>query len=581
MTLENYWSILLKRWHILVICVVVVGLGAYIGSRLMTPVYQSNVLVQVTIHTTSNSTDYNNLLASNQLVQTEAQLATSSPVMRDVISRFPGMTVDQLTSATTTSPKLNTQLFEIAVADVNPRKAAALANDIANTLIKQQIEETQLDNNRSQQQLQHEVDAARQSVDAGQRSLNDIQLRIAVLVGEKGAADQIAALQAQMSSLQSQLSRQQEYYNQWQTMLTQLRLTEAQNSSFLRIAQPAQPATSPVRPQILLNTVSGIVAGLFLGFVLIVLFEQLDTRVRTPEELSLLLSWPILSTIWNINSAKSDEATIISPGRRNVNAESYRILRTNIGFAAVDKPIRSLVVTSAMPYDGKSTIAANLAIFMARAGKNTLLVDADLHRPTIHTKFLIHEDMKGLSDAIVACSQDQSFVSSSSATPETVRDFLAPFLHSVDIDHLCVMPAGSLPPNPSELLDSIAMSNLLSIIMSSKMDVVIFDTPPLLGLADTRSLTPKVDGTVIVADITRVTRNNLQQVKTLLKQSGTRVLGCVVNKQSRVRGEVPYYYYDRGAEKEQEKKSSLDEHDSASSHAQLLPVGSEARKKSR
>lgn len=581
MILEHYWSMLLKQWKILVICVVVIGLGAYAGSRLMTPVYQSNVLVQVDIHTTSNSTDYNNLLASNQLVQTETQLATSSPVMRDVVSRFPGMTVDQLISVTTTSPKLNTQLFEIDVVDVNPRKAAALANDIANTLIKQQIEETQLDNNRSQQQLQHEVEAARQSVDASQRSMDDLQLRIATLVGEKGSADQISALQAQMSSLQSQLSRQQEYYNQWQTMLTQLRLTEAQSSSFLRIAQPAQPATSPVRPQILLNTVLGIVAGLFLGFVLVVLFEQLDTRVRTPEELSLLLNWPILGTIWNVNSAKSDEGIIISPGRKNVNADAYRILRTNIGFAAVDKPIRSLVVTSAMPYDGKSTIAANLAIFMARAGKNTLLVDADLHRPTIHTKLLIHEDMKGLSDAIVACSQGQSLVSSSSATPEAIHDFLAPFMHSVDIDHLSVMPAGLLPPNPSELLDSIAMSNLLSIIMSSKMDVVIFDTPPLLGLADTRSLTPKVDGTVIVADITSATRKNLQQVKTLLQQSGTLVLGCVVNKQSRMRGEVPYYYYDRGTEKEQEKESSLGEYNSASSREQLLPVGSEVRKKSR
>ncbi len=582
MTLENYWSLLLKQWKMLVGCVVIVGLGAYVGSRCMTPVYQSSVLMRITIAATSNSTDINNLLASDQLVQTESQLAMSSPVISDVVSRFPGMTVDQLTKATTSSYKLNTQLFEIDVVNVSPKRAAALANDIANTLIKQQSKENQLDNNRSQQQLQQAVDAARRNVDATQKSMNDIQLRIATLVVSQGSVGQIDALEAQMSSLGSQLNSQQEYYNQWQTSLTQLKLTEAQNSSFLRIAQPAQPAINPVRPQILLNTGLGSIAGLFLGFVVAVLLEQLDTRIRTAEDINQLLNYPTLSTIWYANGSKNDEGTIINFGRKNINSESYRILRTNIGFAAVDKPIRSLVVTSAMPNDGKSTIATNLAIFMAGAGKNTLLIDADLHRPAIHTKLLIHEDTKGLSDAIVACSQDQS-LASLPATSEMMDRFLESFIHSVDSANLHVMPAGSLPPNPAELLDSIAMSNLLTIIMKSKFDIIIFDTPPLLGLADTRSLTSKVDGTVVVADVTRATRKNMQQVKSLLTQSGTRILGFVVNKQHRVHREVPYYYYDQ----EQEQKSSTDTlqplpHKSVSSlvsaHASRLPVRTEGTK---
>jgi capsular exopolysaccharide synthesis family protein len=578
MTLENYKTIFLKRWQILVMCVVVMGLGAYIGGRLMTPAYQSSVLMRVTVR--GDSTDINNLQASNQLGQTVSLLVTSSPILSDVASRFPGLTVDQLKGVTTTSYKANTQLFEINVTNANPKIAAALANDIANTLIKQQTEEILLDNNRSQQHLQHEVDSARQSMDAIQKKINDIQLRIADMVAVRGPAGQIAALQAQMSALESQFNNQQQYYNQWQTLLTQLRLTEAQNSSFLHIAQPAEPATSPVRPQIPLNTGLGIVAGLFLGLVMMLLFEQLDTRTRTADDLGQILHCPLLCTILNANSAKEDERIIINPEQKNINYEQYRILRTNIGFAAVEKPIRSLVVTSAMPNDGKSTVAANLAIFMARAGKRTLLIDANLRRSSLHKNFLLQEKMKGFSDAIMACSQDQSSVSDLAATPETVHHFLEPFMHSVEIDNLSVMPAGSLPPNPSELLDSTALSNLLSIIASSDIDMIIFDTLPLLGLADTRTLVSKVDGTVLVVDITCTTRKKLLQVKTLLQQSGARIIGCVVNKQGRVRGEVPYYYYyDRDTKEEQ--KAIVGEHMPASSHSSLIPVGSKVRKKSK
>src|ERR1700738_4550655 len=113
MTLEHCWSLLIKRWKLIVACIVIVGGGAYLGSRLITPIYQSTVLVRVAIHTVSNTADYNGLLASDQLVQTEALLATSDPILRDVVTRHPDLTVDQLAKMTTTAPRLNTQIFEI------------------------------------------------------------------------------------------------------------------------------------------------------------------------------------------------------------------------------------------------------------------------------------------------------------------------------------------------------------------------------------------------------------------------------------------------------------------------------------
>ena len=555
MTLEHYWTILVKQWKVIVLCFVFFGVGAYIGSRLLTPLYQSTVLVQVAIRSANNQADYNNLLASDQLVQTETQLAVSDPVLREVASHEPGMTVDQLAREVTSTPKLNTQLFEITVLDASPTRAAALANDIAATLIKQQLQVAQQDNSRSQQQIQQDLDATRQQIDATTR-------KIAALQAQKGSQ------QAQLLLLQAQLSGLQQHYSQWQTALAQLELTQAENGNFLRIAQAAQPSLRPVQPNVLLNTTVGLLAGLFLGMLLALLLERLDTQVRTPEALTQLLDWPVLGTIWRVHSSAREE--MINPQGRDANVESYRILRTNIGFSGIDKPLRSLVVTSAMPGDGKSTIAANLAIFMAKTGKNTLLIDADLRRPVQHQLFGLPADKKGLSNAVLAMSMPSAaptspqFVAPTSpllpaGVLNTFSFSLEPFVHTVGIPNLRVIPSGPLPPNPSELLDSKAMQRLLMTIASCGAEVVIFDTPPMRGLSDASIVASKVDATLIVVDVTRAHKGHLKQMKTLLTQAGVNVLGCVVNKQRRSRHDTSYsyYYYYRHAGQNGEGKDSV------------------------
>lgn len=491
MTLVQYWSIVGKHWKLIIICFLAVGVGALIGSTLMTPIYQSTAVIQVDVHSGSTSSDYNSLLASDQLVQTEAQLATSDPVLREVASHYSGLTTEQLAKETTATARLNTQLFEIDVQDPSPAQAAALANDIAATLIKQQ---------------------------------------------------------------------------------TQLRQQEGtQSTNFLLIAQPAQPTFSPVRPNVLLNTAAGLAAGLFLGLLLAVLVEQLDTRIRASDGLTQLLDWPVLATIWKLDASKNEE--LMNPTGSNANVEAYRILRTNIGFSAVDKPLHSILVTSALPKDGKSTTAANLAIFMAKAGKKTLLIDADLRRPVQHQAFGLPADRMGLSNAILACSMPTTTYTATdykslipsrpTLTPRKTmllgngnqpsemfafKTSLDPFIHAVDAPNLWVMPSGPLPPNPPELLDSEAMGQFFTALESCGAEVVIFDTPPLLGLSDTRMLASKVDGVIVVADISRVSKGQLKQVKAILTQTGIHVLGWVLNKQRPSRNETVYSYYYNGTE---------------------------------
>jgi non-specific protein-tyrosine kinase len=323
----------------------------------------------------------------------------------------------------------------------------------------------------------------------------------------------------------------------------------------------------------LLNTAVGFLAGLFLGMLLAVFYEQLDTRVRTPEQLTGLLDWPVLGTVWRARSSQQEE--IINPQGHDANVESYRILRTNVGFSAVDKSLQTLVVTSAMPGDGKSTVAANLAIFMAKAGKNTLLIDADLRRPTQHAKFQLPADKMGLSNAILALGMSSTGQSGTgeriippsghpfAPQPAAASFSIEPFIHPVGIPNLRVMPSGPLPPNPSELLESKSMKRLLQVLTNCGAEIVIFDVPPIRGLSDASILASKVDGTLIVVDVTRSHKGHLKQMKAQLEQVGATVVGCVVNKQRRSRQDTSYsyYYYYRHHDHDQRTEGSQAEKD--------------------
>ena len=274
----------------MMVCFVVTGLAVFTGSKLMTPMFQSTAFVQVAVSSNNSQADINGLLASDQLVQTEAQLAVSDPVLREVASHYPGLSVDQLAKNASTSVKTNTQLFEIDVLDASSTRAAALANDIARTLIKQQAQASQQQNIQSQQQIQQDLNHTQQQIE-------NISGQITTLRARNGSGAEISALQVELSSLQ-------QHYTQWQSLLAQLELTQAQSGDFLLIVQNAQPASIQARPNVRLNTVIGLVIGLLDGFFLALLLEQLDTRIRTVEELSSLVDWPVLATVWRPDPGK-------------------------------------------------------------------------------------------------------------------------------------------------------------------------------------------------------------------------------------------------------------------------------------
>ncbi|MGB9885401.1 MAG: CpsD/CapB family tyrosine-protein kinase [Moorellales bacterium] len=202
-------------------------------------------------------------------------------------------------------------------------------------------------------------------------------------------------------------------------------------------------------------------------------------------------------------------------------SEAFRTLRTNLGYISPDRPLKSLLVTSSGPEEGKSTVTANLAVVLAQAGSRVLVVDADLRKPVMHKAFEL-DNRRGLTNALVEDLDP------------------AELIRPTGLPGLFVLTSGPIPPNPAELLGSARMQRLLP-ALTSNYDLVLVDTPPVLAVTDAAVLAPLVDGAVLVAraGITRL--DLLQEAKETLERTGVRLLGAVLN------GLKPdtdgYYYY--------------------------------------
>jgi non-specific protein-tyrosine kinase len=195
---------------------------------------------------------------------------------------------------------------------------------------------------------------------------------------------------------------------------------------------------------------------------------------------------------------------------RSPAAEAYRTLRTNLTFAALDKPIETFVVTSAAPGEKKSTVLANLAVTMAQGERRTILVDADLRRPGLHEIFGVAND-RGLTTMIVE---------------EAALD--DPPLMDVGVDNLWLVPSGPLPPNPTDILGSRKMEQVIA-ALKARADVVLFDAPPVIAVTDATVLGTKVDGVLLVVCAGRTRREHAQRARELLERVHVRIVGAVLN----------------------------------------------------
>ncbi len=288
---------------------------------------------------------------------------------------------------------------------------------------------------------------------------------------------------------------------------------------------PAQMPTVPVRPKVLVNTGIGALVGLGLALALIVIFEWIEDRLKSSEEVQELLNMETLAVFPWLSSKQRTKRAEEIPAL----AEGYRVLSASLDAAQKIKPFKLVMVTSALAGEGKSSIAANLASFLAVAGKQVLLVDADLRSPTLDQYFELEKRPK-LANA---------FTETQAEIEEYLDDQLT------DIPNLQVLTAGVLPSNFMDLLSSPQGNLFLERLKRAPFDYVIFDTPPLLPAADAQILASYVQTIVLVVDPSKTPRKLLLRVKHLLDKIHTPVLGVVINKNRwHEHGEIRQYLKD-------------------------------------
>jgi capsular exopolysaccharide synthesis family protein len=368
-------------------------------------------------------------------------------------------------------------------------------------------------------------------------------------------------LLTRISSLEAAGDRASALYASLVDKEQQLATMEALQTSNASLVKPAQTAHK-TQPRPGRNGALGLALGLLLGVGLAFLREALDTRVRTAESVSRRLGLPILAQIPPPpRSLRSSDRLAMLEGPETIYSEPFRILRTNLELIDPDHPAQTIMVTSAVEGEGKSTTAANLAVAIARSGREVILVDLDFRHPYLTTFF---PDMGPLGLTDIALGrittgealapvplgpQPRSASNGSSAKSSTLR----------------VLGAGTLPPNPGEFIASQAVDRILA-DLRGRADFVLIDSAPILGIGDALALSSKVDALILVTRLNLLRRQMLHELERTLGRCQARALGLVITG-SGAAETYGYGYAYAGAEAG--LRSSEWDHDSAESEVRL------------
>ncbi len=515
--IQRYLALLMHWAWLIILAVVLSGATAYLVSSQMTPIYQATTAILINQAPSTRVSDYAALLTSERLTQTYAQLLTKRPVLQGVVDALQKdynvvVDIDDLDGAIDVSPVRDTQIIEIKVRHTDPVLAAQIANELV-AVFSRTIQDTQTARYaETKNSLQRQLDDLSRRIEADSLALQNL-----------GDAPED---EAERNRLETQLNQNRQLYASLLQTFEQVRLAEAESISNVIQADPATVPERPISPKVFQDTLLAAVVGGMLAVGSVFLIDALDDTVRTPDDVTRLTGLPVLGVVAEHETGIGELITINQP--RSPVAEAFRSLRTNIQFASVDKSVRTLLVTSSLPAEGKSTVAANLAVTLAQSGKSVVLLEADLRRPKVH-RFLKVPNRLGLSAMFV---QPQVYLDGN--------------LQETRVPNLKVLPAGDLPPNPSELLGSERMYAIIRRV-KEQADIVVLDTPPVMAVTDAVVLAPRVDGVLMVVKPGHTKLSALRTALEQLKRVGAEVLGVVFNgvqlKSYRYRYYSSSYYY--------------------------------------
>ena len=510
MELREYTLPLRKWWWLIVAATLIAAVSSYLVTRQQPLIYQSRTTVMVgNAFASPNPNTYYDSYLPQQFAATYADVIQRDNVQQATLTALGLEFLPEYTARALPE----TQLIEISVTDTDPARAQAVATELVNQLAVLSSAGAGRDNQQRQAFVNAQLDELEAKITETQDQIAEKQTELANLF----SARQIDDTQNQIGGLQNKLATLQANYA---ALLSNTAQGAVNTVNVLEAATlPTEPIGPNKRATVLLAAVIGFVLAAGAAYFL----EYLDDTFKNPDDIQKTLGLTTLGAVPAMAGvAPGGELVALASGPSPA-AEAYRVLRTNLQFASVDRPLHVLVVTSPAPGEGKSLTAANLGVTLAQAGRRVVLVEGDLHRPRLHHIFGLRNNA-GITSALLDEHPSLGGLLQPTATPG-----------------LRVLTSGPIPPNPAELLGSNRMRQILTELQADA-DILIVDSPPVTALADAAILAAQADGVLLVVEVGRTSRDLARRAMTALRQVNARVIGVLLNRMP-TRGSGYYYYY--------------------------------------
>ncbi len=424
MELRQYLSVFRKWWWLIVLVAVVAGAASYYATSQLPRLYQATTKVMVGESYQKANPTTGDIATASVLAETYIQLAKTTVVLRNVKEQL-GLdnSIGELRNWVNANTIQNTQFIEVRAVNTDPNRAASIANAVSEQLVRLGPASSNEDLIQQREFVRGQIAELENKIGASEDEIKQLEASLATTTSVR----EVETKRAEIDRLRSQIATYQQNYTQFINYLA----PSTQNT--LTILEPAEAPSAPFSPNLMLNVSLAVVVGLILATGVVFLIEYFDDSLKTKEDVSRVLN---ASTLGEIGAMRGKSDRLITAAEpRSANAEAYRMLRSNISFSSVDKPIRTILVTSGSPSEGKSITTANLAVTMAQAGYRTVLLDCDLRKPTQHKIFNLSNDV-GLTNGLVAHVN------------------LNTLLRPTRVENLRLLTTGPLPPNPAEMLGS-------------------------------------------------------------------------------------------------------------------------------
>jgi capsular exopolysaccharide synthesis family protein len=520
--LRRYLTIVRRQWWVILQAAVVVGLvAAFVSSRADDPPYRASTTLLLQEDTSAG----NRPQKADVLLAKRNRELTDQAVLTAAAKAVPGESPATIAAAISSTPNTAAGTINITVTTPEPERPVAIANAVADAYLADQRAKL--------------TASARASLAEAESRKTTLEKALVELPGgpfsgsSGGSTASFNPANAQREAIIAQLT-------QIYLTIENLKVQIDSANPRAEVLFPAVGASPVPRTPPWKSGAQGAAAGLIVGLGLAALREALDTRLRDREVAERELPWPVLAELPDLNDKNAKPLAMHDLPSGPV-AESMRRLRTNIRFLGGDKPIRCVVVTSPQPADGKTFVAANLAIAYAQLGMRTLLVSGDLRRPSLDSYF-VAKSGPGLCDLLLIPDpddedQDTRRIPEERVAPESVIRFTG-------VPNLWLLPSGGTPPNPAELLASPYAAETFA-DLRKLADVVVIDAPPTV-VVDPVLLGGQADGIIVVASVGKTQRSTTRHARHTLEASNERVLGVVLNRMRSHSSEYGYgaYTYD-------------------------------------